>query len=86
MSKKLRILSPKVWLFGKIRLKKSFRSKNEEKSDSQDFFLKFNQIVILNVLPESNPKPEVQNPKWWVMKNPTRPETREKSTRLCPTM
>ena len=59
MSKKLRILSPKVWLFGKIRLKISFRSKIEGKSDSQDFFLKFNQIVILNVLPESNPKPEM---------------------------
>ena len=34
-----------------------------EKSDSQYFILKFNQIVTLNVLPESNPKPEVQNPK-----------------------
>ena len=34
-----------------------------EKSDSQDFILKFNQIVVLNSLPESNPKPEVENPK-----------------------
>ena len=34
-----------------------------EKSDSQDIILKFNQIVVLNSLPESNPKPEGQNPK-----------------------
>ena len=31
--------------------------KLREKSDSQDFILKFNQIVVLNSLPESNPKP-----------------------------
>ena len=37
--------------------------KLSEKSDSQDIILKFNQIVVLNSLPESNPKPEVQNPK-----------------------
>ena len=58
--------------------------------------MKFNQIVVLNSLPESNPKPEVENPKPEMMGyekpdpipeclNPTRPETREKSTRLCPT-
>ena len=34
-----------------------------EKSDSQDFILKFSQIVVLNSLPESNPKPEGGNPK-----------------------
>ena len=50
----------------------------------------------MNVLPESNPKPEIQNPKPEMMgyekpdpipecSNPTRPETREKSTRSCPT-
>ena len=32
-----------------------------------DFILKFNQIVVLNSLPESNPKPEVENPKPEVM-------------------
>ena len=37
--------------------------KLREKSDSQDIILKFNQIVVLNSLPESNPKPEGQNPK-----------------------
>ena len=34
-----------------------------EKFDSQNFILKFNQIVVLKSLPESNPKPEVENPK-----------------------
>ena len=34
-----------------------------EKFDSQNYILKFNQIVVLKSLPESNPKPEVENPK-----------------------
>ena len=73
--------------------------KLREKSDSQDIILKFNQIVVLNSLPESNPKPEGQNPKPETRKrklienptrpepegsNPTRPETRESPTRSSP--
>ena len=37
--------------------------KLREKFDSQNLILKFNQIVVLKSLPESNPKPEVENPK-----------------------
>ena len=70
MSKKLRILSPKVWLFGKIRLKISFRSKIEGKSDSQDFFFEIqsnrNTECITRI------KPETRNDGLWK----TRPDTR----------
>ena len=64
MSKKLRILSPKVWLFGKIRLKISFRSKIEGKSDSQDFFFEIqsnrNTECITRIKPETrSTKPEM---------------------------
>ena len=47
----------------KIDWKYVLDQKLREKSDSQDIILKFNQTVVLNSLPESNPKPEGQNPK-----------------------
>ena len=71
----------------KIDWKYVLDQKLREKSDSQDIILKFIQILVLNSLPETNPKPEVQNPKPEIIvyekpdstRNPnvqTRPETR----------
>ena len=76
MAKKLRIQDSKLDFLVKLDWKYVSDRKLREKSHSQGIILKFNQIVVLNSIPESNSKPEVQNPKWWVMKNPSRPDTR----------
>ena len=63
MAKKLRIQDSKLDFLVKLDWKYVSDRKLREKSHSQGIILKFNQIVVLNSIPESNPKPEVQNPK-----------------------
>ena len=61
----------------------SGKPRPDPKPEDKPAGTRFWKKKILNSLPELNPNPKykTQKPKWLLMKNPTRHETQESSTR-----